>query len=131
MENIQDLLNRFEEFKKRWLKLNEQDIHDWLSLNDDINDAVIELESKFLEEDTILDRDIALRLIELKEEKWDDGKKLYTDSIAKAKIDIEFFDRRMKLVVLKETYKRLTKKADLVEPYTNAVKLYLRRDFSI
>ncbi|MBO7694887.1 MAG: hypothetical protein J6T10_19905 [Methanobrevibacter sp.] len=51
------------------MKLNEQDIHDWLSLNDDINDAVIELESKFLEEDNLLDRDIALRLIELKEEK--------------------------------------------------------------
>jgi hypothetical protein len=51
------------------LKLNEQDIYDWLSLNDDINDAVIELESKFLEEDNLLDRDIALRLIELKEEK--------------------------------------------------------------
>jgi hypothetical protein len=70
-------------------------------------------------------------LIELKEEKWDDWKKLYTDAIAKAKIDIEFFNRRMDLIVIKETYKRLSKKAELVEPYTNAVKLYLRRDFSI
>ena len=131
MKNIQDLLNRFEEFKKKWLKLNEQDIHDWLSLNDDINDAVIELESKFLEEDNLLDRDIALRLIELKEEKWDDWKKLYTDATAKAICDNEFFDRKIDLIVMKETYKKLMKKSELIEPYTNAVKFYLKRDFSI
>jgi hypothetical protein len=47
--NIQDLLDRFEAFKKKGLKLNEQDLHDWLDLWDDINDTIIELESQYLE----------------------------------------------------------------------------------
>lgn len=131
MINIQDLLNRFEAFKKKWLQLNEQDIHDWLDLCDDINDTIIELESMYLEEDALMDKDKWIRLIELKEEVWSDWKKSYTDALAKAKIDIEMYDRKIQQIYKKETCKRLTKKAELIEPYTNSVKLYLRRSFSI
>ncbi|MBO7444206.1 MAG: hypothetical protein J6T69_05250 [Methanobrevibacter sp.] len=98
---------------------------------DDINDAVIELESKFLEGDATYDRDYGLRLIELKEIKDSEGKKRYTDATAKAMCDNEFFDRYLDLIVIKETYKRLMKKAELIEPYTNVVKLHIRKDFSI
>lgn len=129
--DVQNLLDRFEAFKLKWLQLNEQDIHDWLSLKDDINDAVIELESKFLEWDALYDRDYWLRLVELKEKKDLEGKKRYTDATAKAICDNEFFDRKIDLIVMKETYKKLMKKSELIEPYTNAVKFYLRRDFSM
>ena len=129
--NIQDLLDRFEAFKKKGLKLNEQDLHDWLDLWDDINGTIIELESQYLEWDAIYDRDYWLRLIELKwlkDEKW---RKLYTDTTAKALCDNEFFEKELDLIVKKETYKRLIKKAELIEPYINVVKLYIRKDFSI
>lgn len=131
MINIQNLLDRFEAFKKKWLQLNEQDIHDWLDLCDDINDTIIELESMYLEEDALMDKDKWLRLIQLKEETGSDWKKSYTDALAKAKIDIEMYDRKIQQIYKKETCKRLTKKAELIEPYTNSVKLYLRRSFSI
>ena len=129
--DIQNLLDRFEAFKLKWLQLNEQDIHDWLSLKDDINDTVIELESKFLEWDALYDRDYWLRLVELKEKKDIEWKKRYTDATAKAICDNEFFDRKIDLIVMKETYKKLMKKSELIEPYTNAVKFYLKRDFSM
>lgn len=129
--DIQNLLDRFEAFKLKWLQLNEQDIHDWLSLKDDINDTVIELESKFLEWDALYDRDYWLRLVELKEKKDLEWKKRYTDATAKAICDNEFFDRKIDLIVMKETYKKLMKKSELIEPYTNAVKFYLKRDFSM
>lgn len=129
--DVQNLLDRFETFKSKWLQLNEQDIHDWLTLKDDINDTVIELESKFLEWDALYDRDYWLRLVELKEKKDLEGKKRYTDATAKAICDNEFFDRKIDLIVMKETYKKLMKKSELIEPYTNAVKFYLRRDFSM
>ena len=101
MKNIQELLDRFEAFKKKWLQLNEQDIYDWLSLYDDINDTIIELESKYLEEDALMDKDKWLRLIELKEKVWEDGKKSYTDAIAKAQVDVEMYDRRIKQIYVK------------------------------
>lgn len=129
--NIQDLLDRFEAFKKKGLKLNEQDLHDWLDLWDEINDVIIELESQYLEWDALYDRDYWLRLIELKGITDDEWKKLYTDTMAKAKCDNEFFEKELDLIVKKETYKRLQKKAELIEPYINVVKLYIRKDFSI
>lgn len=131
MQNIQDLLNRFEAFKQKGLKAGEQDIFEWLNLCDDINDTIIELESKYLEGDAEYERDYGLRLIELKEQRDAEGKKRYTDATAKAMCDNEFFDKNLELIVIKETYKRLLKKADLIVPYTNAVKLYLKKDFSI
>ena len=129
--NIQNLIDRFEAFKLKWLKLNEQDIHDWISLRDEMNDTIIELESKYLEWDAVYDKDYWLRLVELKEEKDKEWKKKYTDATAKAICDKEFLDKKIELIVIKETYKRLLKKSELIEPYTNVVKLYLRKDFSI
>ena len=131
MHDIQDLLDRFEAFKKKGLKLNEQDVFERLNLCDDINDTVVELESRYLEGDATLDKEYGLRLIELKDQKDADGKKKYTDATAKAMCDNEFFDKMLDLIVIKETQKRLQKKADLIVPYTSAVKLYLKKDFSI
>jgi hypothetical protein len=89
------------------------------------------LESQYLEWDAIYDRDYWLRLIELKWLKDKEWKKLHTDTTAKALCDNEFFEKELDLIVKKETYKRLIKKAELIEPYINVVKLYIRKDFSI
>ena len=91
--SIQEILEKYESFKKKWLKLNEQDLFERLELQDILQDKIIEIKSKYMEDKLIFDRDYWLRLIELKDVKDEKWKKIYTDVIAKAKVDIEFFDR--------------------------------------
>lgn len=128
---IQEILDKYEAFKLKWLQINEQDMFDFLKLQDIIQDKVIEIKSKYLEDKLIFDRDYWLRLIELKDIKWADWKKLYTDSTAKAKVDVEFFDRELVLITAKATYEMLTNKQWNIVEYINVIKLAMRKDFSI
>lgn len=128
---IQEILDKYESFKKKWLKLNEQDMFDRLELQDAIQDKVIELKSEYLEEKLEFDRDYWLKLIELKEQKDEQWKKLYTDTTAKAVADDEFFEREINLITKKTTYEMLTNKANNVIEYVNVVKLYFKKDFTI
>lgn len=128
---VESLIKRHEALKMKWLQLNEQDIHDWLDVCDEMNDLIIELESMYLEEDEALDKDRNLRFLELKEQTTEDWKKINTDAIAKAKADIELFDRRIDQIYIKETIERLKKKSKVIEHYQNIWKFYMRKDFSI
>lgn len=128
---ITNLLDRYEAFKLKWLQLNENDMLEFLNLQDEIEDKVIELKSKYTENELEFDRDYGLRLIELKSRKDSEWKKTYTDATAKAMCDDEFFDRELKLAVIKATYENLQNKAKKIIEYINVVKLYLRKDFSI
>jgi len=128
---IQELLDRYESFKKKWLQLNDQDMFDRLTLQDDMEDKVIELKSKYLEEKLIYDRDRWLEMIRLKEIKDLDWKKKYTDTTAKAECDKLFFDKELELITMKASYEMLSNKASQVVEYVNVVKLSLRKDFSI
>ena len=128
---IQEIIDKYESFKKKWLKLNEQDMFDWLELQDMIQDQVIEFKSEYLEEKLEFDRDYWLRLIELKEIKDADWKKKYTDSTAKAVVDDEFFQRELDLITKKATYEMLTNKANSIVEYINVIKLSVKKDFSI
>ena len=84
-----------------------------------------------MEDKLIFDRDYWLRLIELKDVKDEKWKKIYTDVIAKAKVDIEFFDREVALITAKATYEMLYNKANNIVEYINIVKLAVKKDFSI
>lgn len=128
---ITNLLNRYEAFKLKWLQLDENDMLEFLRLQDEMEDKVIELKSKYTENELEFDRDYGLRLIELKTRKDSDGKKIYTDATAKAMCDDEFYDRELKLTVIKATYENLQNKAKKIIEYINVVKIYLRKDFSI
>ena len=128
---IQEIIDKYESFKKKWLKLNEQDMFDWLELQDMIQDQVIEFKSEYLEEKLEFDRDYWLRLIELKEIKDADWKKKYTDSTAKAVVDDEFFQRELDLITKKATYEMLMNKANNIVEYINVIKLSMKKDFSI
>ena len=129
--NVQEIIDKYESFKLKWLKLNEQDMFEWLELQDIIQDKVIELKSWYLEDKLIFDRDYWLRLIELKEIKDIDWKKKYTDSTAKAVVDNEFFERELWLITKKSTYEMLMNKANNVVEYINVIKLSVKKDFSI
>ena len=129
--NIQEIIDKYESFKKKWLKLNEQDMFDWLELQDTIQDKVIEIKSKYLEDKLVFDRDYWLRLIELKDQKDKDWKKIFTDTTAKAFVDNEFYERELALITAKATYENLMNKANNVVEYINVIKLSMKKDFTI
>jgi predicted nuclease with TOPRIM domain len=54
---IQELLDKYESFKLKGLQLNEQDMFDWLDLQDKMEDMIIELKSKYAEDELVFDRD--------------------------------------------------------------------------
>lgn len=128
---ITNLLDRYEAFKLKWLQINEQDMFDFLKLQDEIDDKIIELKSKYAEEQVLFDRDYWLRLVELKAMKDLDWKKRYTDATAKAICDDEFYEKELDLTVMKATYENLINKSKKIVEYINVVKIYLRKDFSI
>ena len=138
MENIKNeeavitnLLDRYEAFKLKWLQINEQDMFDFLKLQDEIDDKVIELKSQYLEEDLTFKRDYGIKLNEIKSQKDFEGKKMFTDTMAKWICDAEFFERELDLIVMKCTYENLANKSKKIVEYINVVKLALRKDFSI
>lgn len=128
---ITNLLDRYEAFKLKWLQINEQDMFDFLKLQDEMEDKVVELRSGYAEDELLFDRDYWLRLVELKWIKDLDWKKRYTDATAKALCDNEFYEKELDLIVKKATYENLQNKAKKIVEYINIVKLSLRKDFSI
>lgn len=128
---ITNLLDRYEAFKLKWLQINEQDMFDFLKLQDEMEDKVVELRSSYANDELIFDRDYWLRLVELKWIKDAEWKKKYTDATAKAICDNEFFEKELDLIVKKATYENLQNKAKKIVEYINIVKLSLRKDFSI
>lgn len=129
--SLQEIIDKYESFKLKWLKLNEQDMFDRLELQDIIQDKVIEIKSKYLEDKLVFDRDYWLRLVELKDIKDQQWKKLYTDTTAKAVVDNEFFERELALIAAKATYENLMNKANNVVEYINVIKLAMKKDFTI
>ena len=128
---ITNLLDRYEAFKLKWLQINEQDMFDFIKLQDEIEDKIVELKSSYAEDELLFDRDYWLRLVELKWIKDLDWKKRYTDATAKALCDNEFYEKELDLIVKKATYENLQNKAKKIVEYINIVKLSLRKDFSI
>lgn len=128
---IQEIIEKYEAFKEKGLKINEEDMFERLKLQDTIQDQVIEFKSEYLEEKLVFDRDYWLKLIELKEMKDKDWKKVYTDTTAKAFVDNEFFQRELELITKKATYEMLTNKANSITEYVNVIKIAMKKDFSI
>lgn len=128
---IQEMLDKYEAFKLKWLQLNEQDMFDWLALQDDMEYKIVELKSAYAEDELTYDRDYWLRLVELKQLKDEFGKKRYTVDEAKWICDDEFYERELKMIVEKATWENLQNKAKKIVEYINVVKLALRKDFSI
>ena len=128
---ITNLLERYEAFKLKWLQLNEEDMFNFLKLQDEMEDKVVELRSSYANDELVFDRDYWLRLVELKAIKDIEWKKKYTDATAKAICDNEFFEKEIDLIVKKATYENLQNKAKKIVDYINIVKLALRKDFTI
>ena len=131
MEDIQQMIDRHEAFKEKWLKINEQDIFDRICLQDEMEAKAIELTSKYLLEKEAIENEYDFRFLEMKAKVWDDWKKLYTDKVAESMVAPEFQKRKEDQILLKATIDALRSKASKIEPLTNAVKIFMKKDFSM
>ena len=101
--NVQDILDRHEAYKLKGLQLTNDDLFNWLCLQDEIITHVCNMRSTYTEKKLKLDKDKALRGMELKLEKDGNGKTVNTDSFIEKKIKNEFYLQDLELATLKAT----------------------------
>lgn len=128
--NVQELIDRNETFKIKWLQLSDDDLFQWLNLQDEMITKASNLKSTYLEQKLAMDRDKALRTLELKQEK-DENWKWYTEKWIEALIKKEFFEKDFDLTVIKTTCDLLVQKAWIITEYVNIVKMNKKAAFSI
>lgn len=130
-EKIQSLIDRHEILKLKGLQLGEQDLFDRVALREEIADCITELRSQYQEQKQQNEVEKGKRMIELKAELDDNGKKRYTESTAEAVIRQEFMEKDIALSVLKTQTELLQNKTWVINEYINIVKMHLKKDFSL
>lgn len=128
---IDALLERHEILKLKWLQLWEQDLFNWVMLWEEMSDCITELRSSYQEQKQANDTKKGQRMIELKLELDEQGKKKYTESTAEAVIRQEFFQQDLDLSALKIKTELLQNKTGVINEYINIVKMHLKKDFSM
>lgn len=128
---IDTLLERHEILKLKWLQLWEQDLFNWVMLWEEMADCITELRSSYQEQKQSNDTKKGQRMIELKLELDEQGKKKYTESTAEAVIRQEFFQQDLDLSALKIKTELLQNKTAVINEYINIVKMHLKKDFSM
>lgn len=132
MKNLEEalivsLLTKNEYFKGKWLQLTEDDLFEWIKLQDEINDLAVKLRSRAVEEKMRLDVDKGKRTLELKTESDENGKKKYTESQIDAMIRSEFIEQDLEINYFKTQQDLLSKKSETITEYVNIVKLTLKK----
>lgn len=128
---IDALLERHEILKLKWLQLWEQDLFNWVMLWEEMADCITELRSSYQEQKQSNDTKKGQRMIELKLELDEQGKKKYTESTAEAVIRQEFFQQDLDLATLRTKTELLQNKTGVINEYINIVKMHLKKDFSM
>lgn len=123
---IQEMLDKNEEFKKKGLQLNEDDLFNWLTLQDDMITESSNLKGKYLENKLQIDKDKAVRSMELKAEK-DENWKAMTDKQIEARLKQEFYQKDLDQTVLKASYELLYQRAQTITEFINIVKMNSRK----
>ena len=123
---IQKLLDKNEEYKKKWLQLTEDDLFNWLVLQDEMITESSNMKAEYLEKKLQSDKDKALKSLELKavqDEKWKGLTEKQIDAIIKK----DFFDSDIKQGALKATYELLYQRAQTITEFINIVKMNNRK----
>ena len=131
MVNVQEYIDRNEAFKLKGLMLSNDDLFNRLCLQDEIITAVSNMKAEYIEKKLTLDKDKALRGMELKLEKDENGKTVNTDSFIEKKIKNEFYIQDLDLATLKNSYELLYGKAQTITDLVNVVKLNKKADFTL
>lgn len=130
-EKIEQLIARHENFKQKGLMLTNDDLFNWMCLQDEMITLSSNLKAEYAEKKIKLDVEKWQRLIELKLELDENWKKMYTDSTANWKIDTEYRDEDIEQSVRKVQYELLYSKAQTITEFINIVKLNNKALFTI
>lgn len=128
--NIQALLDKHEAFKIKWLQLSDDDLFQWIWLQDTMITEVSNMKSEYLENKLKIEKDKSIRTLEMKadiDEKW----KAPTDKWIEAVLKQEFFERDLNQNVLKTSYELLSQKLATITEFVNIVKMNKKGNFSI
>lgn len=124
---VQLLIDEHEKYKLKWVELTVPDMFNWIELKEKMKIKVIELRSEILETKAWLEKDKAIRTLELKASVDDSGKKPTEKSIDST-LKLEFGDRENELNALIKYRDLLSELADNVLEYVNVVKLNMKND---
>ena len=128
---IDNLLQRHEVLKLKWLQLGEQDLFDRVALWEEMADSITELRSQYQEQKQANEVEKGKKMIELKAELDENWKKRYTESTAEAVIRQEFYQQDLDLSVLKTKIELLQNRTTVISEYVNIVKMHIKKDFSM
>lgn len=126
MVNTQNLIDRHEVFKCKWLQLTENDLFNWVALWEEMLDAWTNLNSEYQEEKQQLEVDKGIEMILLKTMLDNNNKKVHTDTTAEATIKAKFQDREKEVKAIKLKADLIYNKASVCEAYINIVKKVLK-----
>ena len=127
--NIQNLLDNHEKFKLKWLQdLTIEDLFEWVKLKEDMVTRLTEMSSYYMETKLELDKKKWEKMIFLKWELDENGKKRYTDTTAQAIINDEFYQDDINQLTLKASIDLLKGKVQNIIEYVNLVKYYMKLD---
>lgn len=122
---VSDLLDRSEEFKKKWLLLEKEDLFERLLLRDKMKEEAGKLRQQFILDKLEMDKDKACKVIEYKAVTDDKGKGL-TEKIIEANIKQDFYDKEIELATLKAMADLLYERAESIIDFVNIVKIELK-----
>ena len=125
------MIQRHENFKQKGLMLTNDDLFDWMCLQDEMITISSNLKSEYTENKIRMDAEKWQRMIELKLELDENWKKVYTDSTANSKIDNEYMDEDIEQATRKVQYELLYSKAQTITEFINIVKLNNKALFTI
>lgn len=126
---IQELIDEHEAFKLKWMELTTADMFRRIELKEKMKVQVIELKSQIMETKAWLEKNKAIRTLELKATtdcKW----KTPTEKMIDSKLKLEFEKRDNEVNALIKYRDLLSEYADNVLEYVNVVKLNMRNDLS-
>lgn len=124
---VQGLIDKHEAYKLKWMDLTVPDMFSWIELKESMKIQAIELKSQYIESKAQLEKDKAMRILELKAEVDENWKKLTEKSIDSTLL-LEFQERTQELNALSKYRDLLIEYAENVLEYVNVVKLNLKND---
>lgn len=126
-KQIQELIDEHEAFKLKWMELTTADMFRRIELKEKMKVQVIELKSQIMETKAWLEKDKAIRTLELKAT-TDCRGKTPTEKMIDSKLKLEFEKRDNEVNALIKYRDLLSEYADNVLEYVNVVKLNMRND---
>jgi len=122
MRNIEELVEKHENNKIKWLRLTIDDLFNWNALFEEMLDLRTTLSSQYIENKNSVWNKKSIRWAILRSEINDAGKKKHTESSIEDIIKVEFEEDDRELNVLKTTIEMLTNKITTIPEYINLCK---------